>query len=82
MADLLIGSPILTVPELAARVHKPHQTVNTAVLRLVEAGILTGPIGTYNRRFVAPDVIDAITAPASQVPTPDLPLRSQMRARN
>lgn len=80
IADVLVGSPVVTVPDLAARVEKTQQAVNTALLRLVQEGLLDGPYGTYNRRFVARDVLNAVSAPMGRVPGPDEPLRGQRRS--
>lgn len=74
IAEGLIGSPLVTIPELSRRYRRTYQAVNTAVLKLVDLGILTGPFGTYNRLFAAQDVIRLLQAPMGMVPEPDAPL--------
>ncbi|MFK0647624.1 Fic family protein [Dermacoccus sp. BD5] len=77
IADMLIGTPVVTVPSLSRTTGRTSQAVNTALLRLVKAGILMGPIGSYNRRFFALDVMDAITAPPGTVKPANAPLRTE-----
>ena len=82
IAELLIGSPWVTVPFLATTLGKTHPAVNTAVMRLVELGVLSGPIGTYNRQFVAGDVWETLAAPMGRVREPDEPIiRDRPRTR-
>ncbi|MFJ3403299.1 Fic family protein [Promicromonospora sp. NPDC090134] len=63
IVDLLIEVPIVTAPGIARRLGKSLQGVNQAFEKLVALGVLDGPIGTYNRRFIARDILEAITAP-------------------
>lgn len=75
IAEFLIGSPWVTVPQLSKRFGRTQQAVNTAVMRLVELGVVLGPIGNYNRRFLAQDVWDTLRAPMGRVPEREAPLR-------
>ncbi len=77
--DLLIGDPIVTVPLLARRLEKTPPAINTAVGHLVRLGVLNGPAGTYNRRFIAQDMWEAITAPVGRVPDKAAPLINERR---
>ncbi|MCL2464762.1 MAG: Fic family protein, partial [Micrococcales bacterium] len=70
IAEALIGDPIITVPQMVRTFGKSAPSTNHAVKRLVELGILAGPVGTYNRTFWANDVIRAISAPIGAVPGP------------
>lgn len=81
IAEILIGSPWVTVPQLADQFGRTQQAINTAVLKLVDLRILQGPFGNYNRQFVARDVIDALVAPMGDVPGVDEPLRRDRAAR-
>ena len=81
IVDRLIATPIVTVPRLSAALGKTRPAINTAVTRLVDMGILRGPYGTYNRRFVAQDILDAIQAPMGQVPKHDEPIRANRPSR-
>lgn len=74
IADILIGDPLVTVPMLTRRFGKAAPTVNAALERLVSLGILSGPIGTYNRRFIARDIWAAVTAPPGAVAERNAPL--------
>jgi len=80
IVDMVSGDPIVTVPMLTRRFDKTAPAVSAAVNRLVQLGILMGPIGTYNRQFVARDVWTAITAPVGSVPDRDAPLTGEMPA--
>jgi len=77
IAELLIGSPWVTVPRLVSTLRKTHPAVNTAVMKLVELGILTGPFGTRNRHFVAQDVWETLSAPMGRVRDPSDPIRRE-----
>jgi len=59
IVDLLIGFPIITVPQLVKRTSATFPTVNSAIQKLVSLGILT-PMGGTPRRFVAMDVFRAV----------------------
>nr|WP_286346855.1 Fic/DOC family N-terminal domain-containing protein [Frondihabitans sucicola] len=68
IVDSLIGDPVVTVPLLTRRFGKTAAATGTAVSRLVEWGVLTPPIGTYNRQYRALDVLRAISAPVGSIP--------------
>lgn len=74
IVDMLLETPIVTVPALARRTGKSQVAINSALKNLVAHDILSGPIGVYNRRFFAVDVLAAIVAPLGMVPTPDAPI--------
>ena len=74
IVDILSGDPIVTVPVLTKRFEKTSPAVSNAINRLVELGILSGPIGSYNRQFLARDIWLAITAPVGSVSDRDAPL--------
>lgn len=74
IAESLIGDPIVTVPHLVRVFGKTPPSTNQAVKKLVDLGILNGPHGTYNRAFLARDVLTAITAPVGGVPAAEEPL--------
>lgn len=67
IVDSLIGSPIVTVPNLARRFGKTPQGVELAVQKLVALGILDGPRGSYNRHFVAAEVLSALSGRTGSV---------------
>lgn len=77
IAELLIGNAWVTVPRLATTLAKTHPAVNTAVTKLVDLGILTGPIGSYNRQFIAEDVWETLSAPIGRVRAPSDPIRRE-----
>ena len=61
VVDLLIGFPIVTVPQLVKKTAATFPTVNSAIQKLVSLGILTPMGGKGNpRRFVATDVFRAV----------------------
>lgn len=62
IADLLIGSPFVTIPTLAAATGKTYQAVSVAVGKLVELGILEEIGSSGVRRFRAPAVFKVLTA--------------------
>jgi len=68
IAEHLIAEPIVTVPRLQKRFGKSHQSTNNAVNRLVDLGLLTSPVGTYNRQFISQPVLQILTAPMGRVP--------------
>ncbi|MEU4312581.1 Fic family protein [Nocardia sp. NPDC024068] len=58
----LVGAPILTVATAAALAGRSFPAANTAVTRLVDAGILRQlTVGRRNRAFECPEVIGAFT---------------------
>ncbi len=74
IVDILTGDPVVSVPMLTKRFERTPPAVNSAVTKLVELDILSGPYGTYNRQFIARDVWIAITAPVGSVPDAQAPL--------
>lgn len=74
IAEALIGEPIVTVPRLVRMFGKTAPSTNQAVMKLVALRVLDGPIGNYNRAFVARDVLRAISAPMGGVPMAEEPL--------
>jgi Fic family protein len=79
IVDTLIADPFVTIPRLSRRFGKTPAATTTAVERLVEWGVLTGPVGTYNRQFFAADVIQAVAAGVGAVPSRDEPLIARPR---
>jgi Fic family protein len=57
----LVSHPVISVSEVATEVGVSFQAANSAVSRLVEAGILTGSGSTRNRFFEAREVYGIIT---------------------
>ncbi len=74
IVDILIGDPFVSVPKLTKRFDRTSPAVTTAVGKLVELNILSGPFGTYNRQYKAHDVWIALTAPVGSVPDVHAPL--------
>lgn len=64
IVEVLIESPIVKVPTLAARFNKTTQGIEGAMKKLVALGILHGPVGSYRRFYIAREIHHAITAPA------------------
>ncbi len=58
--DVLLEQPIITASELIARTGRSTGAIYGQVKKLVEIGVLRGPIGTYNRLYVAEAIWDAI----------------------
>ncbi|PPH24822.1 Fic family protein [Rathayibacter toxicus] len=77
IVEILIGDPVVTVPMLTRRFDRTAPAVSTAVFKLVELGILSGPYGTYGRQYIAWDMWEAVTAGVGQVADRDAPLRAQ-----
>ena len=74
IADGFVSDQIVTIPMLARRYSRTPQAISAAVQNLVDLGILAGPYGTYNRRFVSMDMLLALTALSGDIPTRDEPL--------
>ena len=73
--DLLLralpGAPIVTVASAAELIDRSFPTVNDAISRLTEAGVLKQiTIGRRNRAFEAKEVIDAFTSLERQLASP------------
>ena len=81
IVDRLIATPIVTVPRLSATLGKTRPAINTSVARLVDLQILRGPYGSYNRRFIAQDILDAIQAPMGDVPNEAPPRTAEVGGR-
>ena len=63
LAESLIAYPYIDVPRTAARLNSTFQTVNKAVAKLVDLGILRERTGrSYGRLFEAPAVVQVLTA--------------------
>jgi Fic family protein len=68
----LVGAPIVTVATAAALIGRSYPAVNTAVERLVEAGVLRQlTVGRRNRAFESPEVIAAFTDLERRLASPD-----------
>jgi len=68
----LPGAPIITVKSAAALIERSFKAANDAITRLVEAGILAQVnVGSRNRAFEAPDVIEEFTALERQLASPE-----------
>ncbi|MGU3410701.1 Fic family protein [Microbacterium sp. M1A1_1b] len=65
IADLLVGSPFVTVPMLARSTGRTYQAASNAVARLVELGILTEVERQGVRVFRATDVVRVTSRPAT-----------------
>jgi Fic family protein len=73
--DLLLhrlpGAPVLTAESAATLIGRTFKPANTAIRRLVDAGILQQiTIGRRNRVYEAPEVIDAFTELERRVASP------------
>ena len=82
--DLLLralpGAPIVTVASAAELIDRSFPTVNDAIARLTEAGVLKQiTIGRRNRAFEAKEVIDAFTSLERQLASPEGDTRSSPR---
>lgn len=62
IADLLIGSPYVNIPNLRRQTGKTYQAVSVAVHRLVELGILEQRDAKGVMTFRAPEVVRIISA--------------------
>lgn len=74
VASSLIGHPVVTVSELAARFNRTPQAMTAVVNHLVEARVLMAPAQQYNRPFLAFDVLVTLSARPEDVAAPDDPL--------
>lgn len=71
LLNRLVGAPILTTTTAAALIGRSFPATNTAVERLVEAGILRQiSVGRRNRAFEAPEAITAFTALERRLASP------------
>jgi Fic family protein len=71
LIDVLPAAPVLTVKTATDLIGRSGQSVNQAVGRLTEAGILVQTtVGRRNRAFEAPDLIAAFNALERQLASP------------
>lgn len=75
IVDALISDQVITISMMVDRFNKTPPAVSSAMSKLVELGILSGPFGNYGRQYVADDIFTAVTAPVGRVPDRDAPLR-------
>lgn len=76
----LVGAPIVTVATAAALVERSFPAANTAIERLVDAGVLRQlTVGRRNRAFEAPEVFEAFGALERCLANPDGETRSPQR---
>jgi Fic family protein len=72
LLDALPGAPLVTVQSAAALIGRSVQAVNTAIPRLVAAGVLQQTtVGRRNRAFEATELIDSFTALERRLASPD-----------
>lgn len=77
--DFLPGSPVITAPAVTRFTGKTSQAAGMALRRLVSIGILNGPFGAYEKRYIAQDLWAALVAPVGRVPEPGDPLEAEKR---
>lgn len=65
IADILIGSPFVNIPNLRDATGLTYQAVSNAVRKLVEVGILEQRKGSGVLSFRAPAVVEIISAPSA-----------------
>jgi hypothetical protein len=63
--DFLPGFPVITAPYVTRTTGKTTQAAGLALKRLVGLGILKGPYGTYEKRYIATDIWAALGRPRS-----------------
>jgi Fic family protein len=73
--DLLLrtlpGTPVITVSSASEHLGRTFQSVNDAIARLIDAGVLRQvTVGRRNRAFESPDAIEAFTALERQLASP------------
>ena len=67
LMDLLVGQPVVTTNHVAASLEVSAEAARTAILHLVEAGVLTKlSVGSRNQVWVARQVTDAFDQAAQQ----------------
>jgi hypothetical protein len=74
IVDALTSDQIITVSMMVERFGRTAPATSSAIQRLVELGILTGPFGSYARQYVASDILRAVMSPVGRVPSPSEPL--------
>ena len=62
VAASLIAKPILTVRDAADASGKGYQTASNALQKLQELGMLVEYGSSYPKRFLAPEVLTALTS--------------------
>ncbi|MFF1572654.1 Fic family protein [Leifsonia sp. NPDC058292] len=65
IADVLIGSPYVTIPFLVSQTGKTYPAVKTAVARLIELGVLEERPGASPHLFRAPLVVAVTSRPST-----------------
>lgn len=71
IVGILIGSPVLTASTVRDRFGRSSQASGAALQKLTSVGILSEPIGNYNKRFVAMDVMMTLMAAEGKVLAPE-----------
>lgn len=74
IVDALIEDQVITISMMCDRFGKTPPAISSAIQKLVDLRILTGPFGNYGRQFIAEDIWRAVTAPVGSVPDRDAPL--------
>jgi Fic family protein len=78
----LAGAPVLTVESAAALIERTYNPANEAIRRLVDAGVLQQiTIGSRNRAYEAPEIIDAFTDLERRLASPAGDTRTSRPAR-
>lgn len=57
----LLEQPIITAPEVVAKTGRSSGAVYGQIKKFVDIGVLRGPIGSYNRLYVAEAIWTAIS---------------------
>jgi Fic family protein len=76
IVDILIGEPVLTASLVRDRFGVSSQGAGKALQRLLQLGVLEGPVGQYKKQYLAADVWHALVAPVGNVPTAEAPIRA------
>jgi Fic family protein len=82
LIEAMPGAPLLSAQSAASLISRSEQAVNEAIPRLLGAGILSQTtVGSRNRAFEAPDLIDAFTDLERRLASPEGDTRSSAPAR-
>jgi Fic family protein len=82
LIEAMPGAPLLSAQSAASLISRSEQAVNEAIPRLLAAGILSQTtVGSRNRAFEAPDLIDAFTDLERRLASPEGDTRSSAPAR-